>query len=82
MVIAITLLNFSPALIWASARAVNRRHIDFALVGAAPSCGSLAYAMPAFRASPGAQVGLNLRYRRGVPCSPPPMSSGMLALSG
>ena len=31
VVVAITLLNISPALIWASARAVNRRHVDFAV---------------------------------------------------
>ena len=60
VVVAITLLNLSPALIWASARAVNRRHIDFALVGAGAILWLIAYATPVFRASPGMQVGLNL----------------------
>jgi len=60
VVVAITLLNVSPALIWASARAVNRRRIDFAIVGAGAVIWLIAYAMPAFREAARYQVGLNL----------------------
>lgn len=60
VVIAITFLNLSPALIWASARAVNRRHVDVAIVGAGAVLWLLAFAMPTFRASASAQIGLNL----------------------
>jgi diguanylate cyclase (GGDEF)-like protein len=60
LVVAITLLNISPALIWASARAVNHRHVDFAIVGAGAVAWLIAYAMPLFRESERAQVGLNL----------------------
>jgi len=60
VVIAITLLNVSPALIWASARAVNRRRVDFAIVGGGAVIWLIAYAMPAFRETARYQVGLNL----------------------
>jgi diguanylate cyclase (GGDEF)-like protein len=60
VVIAITLLNISPALIWAAARATNHRHVDYAIVGSGAVLWLVAYAMPVFRAVPGAQTGLNL----------------------
>ncbi len=60
LVVAITLLNISPALIWASARAVNRRRIDFSIVCSGAVLWLIAFAMPAFRESEGAQIGLNL----------------------
>ena len=60
VVIGTTLLNISPALIWASARAVNRRHIEIAVVGSGAVAWLVAFAMPSFRESAGAQVGLNL----------------------
>ena len=60
VVVAITLLNVSPALIWASARAVNRRHVDFALVGSGAVLWLVAFAMPVFHSNINAQVGLNL----------------------
>jgi diguanylate cyclase (GGDEF)-like protein len=60
MVIAITLLNISPALIWAAARSVNRRHVDISIVASGAVFWLLAFAMPSFRASIGAQIGTNL----------------------
>jgi diguanylate cyclase (GGDEF)-like protein len=60
LVVGISLLNISPALIWASARAVNGRHIEFVVVGAGAILWLVAYAMPIFRESPSAQVSLNL----------------------
>ena len=60
VVVGITLLNISPALIWASARAVNRRRIDIAIVGSGAVIWLIAFAMPTFRDSAGAQIGLNL----------------------
>ena len=60
VIVAITLLNISPALIWASARAVNRRHVDFAAVGSGAVLWLVAFAMPVFRETPGAQIALNL----------------------
>ena len=60
LIIAITLLNLSPALIWASARAVNRRRVDLTLIASGAIVWLIAYAMPAFRADTNAQVSLNL----------------------
>ncbi len=60
MVIAITLLNISPALIWASARAVNGRRIDISIIGAGAVVWLIAFAMPTFRESTSTQIGLNL----------------------
>ncbi len=60
LVVAITLLNFSPALIWASARAVNNRHVDFAVVGAGAVLWLIAYAMPIVREEARIQVAINL----------------------
>ncbi|MCR4283438.1 MAG: GGDEF domain-containing protein [Bauldia sp.] len=60
VVVAITLLNTSPALIWASARATNDRKIDFAVVGSGAVLWLVAYAMPLFRENPSGQTGLNL----------------------
>jgi diguanylate cyclase (GGDEF)-like protein len=60
IVVAITLLNVSPALIWAAARAVNRRRVDIAFVGAGAVAWLMAFAMPNFREEPRFQVALNL----------------------
>jgi diguanylate cyclase (GGDEF)-like protein len=60
LVAAITLLNLSPALIWASARAVNNRRVDFAVVGSGAVVWLIAYAMPVVRAETRIQVALNL----------------------
>ncbi len=59
VVVAITLLNLSPALIWASARSCNGRSINFAIVGGGPVLWLAAYAMPAVRASSNMQLALN-----------------------
>ena len=60
LVVAITLLNISPALIWAAARATNRRRVDYAVVGSGAVFWLVAYSMPVVRDIPGAQTGLNL----------------------
>lgn len=60
IVIGITLLNVSPALIWASARAVGRRRIEPTFLGAGALLWLLAFAMPSFREAPGLQLGLNM----------------------
>lgn len=60
VVIAITLLNISPALIWAAARAVNRRRIDPVLIASGAILWLVAYAMPIVRANTNVQVSLNL----------------------
>ena len=53
MIVAITLLNVSPALIWASARSCNNRRVNLGIVGS----GAVALAdrpdlLPAVRESP------------------------------
>jgi diguanylate cyclase (GGDEF)-like protein len=60
VVVAIALLNLSPALIWAAARAVNRHRVEPAFVGAGAIVWLIAFAMPAFREEPRFQVALNL----------------------
>ncbi|HVY20246.1 MAG TPA: GGDEF domain-containing protein [Bauldia sp.] len=60
LVVAITLLNLSPALIWASARAVNNRRVDLAVVGTGAVLWLVAYAMPIVREETRIQVALNL----------------------
>jgi len=59
-IVAITLLNISPALIWASARATNGRNVNYAVVGGGAVMWLVAYAMPVIREAPEAQTGLNL----------------------
>ena len=59
-IVAITLLNLSPSLIWASARATSGLRIDYALVGSGAALWLIAYAMPLVRQSPGIQTGLNM----------------------
>lgn len=59
-VVAITLLNVSPALIWASARATAGKRVDYAVVGSGAVLWLIAYAMPVVQAAPGIQTGLNL----------------------
>jgi diguanylate cyclase (GGDEF)-like protein len=60
LVVAISLLNLSPALIWASARAVNNRRVDLAVVGSGAVLWLIAYAMPIVREETRIQVALNL----------------------
>jgi len=59
VVVAITLLNLSPALIWASARSCNGRRVDFAVVAGGAAIWLIAYGLPAFRGS-SLQLSLNL----------------------
>ena len=59
VVVAITLLNLSPALIWASARSCNGRSINFLIVGGGAVLWLAAYATPAVRASANMQLALN-----------------------
>jgi diguanylate cyclase (GGDEF)-like protein len=59
-VLAVTLLNVSPALIWAAARATNGRRIEVALIGVGAAFWLVAYAMPGIRESAGILTGLNL----------------------
>jgi diguanylate cyclase (GGDEF)-like protein len=59
LVFGITLLNLSPALIWAAARSVNRHRVDISMVVGGAVLWFAAYAVPAIAASPDAQVTLN-----------------------
>ena len=59
-IVAITILNISPALIWAAARATNHRRVDYAVVGSGAAFWLIAYAMPGIRDAPQVQTGLNL----------------------
>jgi diguanylate cyclase (GGDEF)-like protein len=59
-VIGITLLNISPALIWASARATNGRAVDYATLGVGAVLWLVAYAMPVVNQSQIAQTAMNL----------------------
>jgi diguanylate cyclase (GGDEF)-like protein len=59
-IVAITILNISPALIWAAARATNHRSVDYAVVGSGAAFWLIAYAMPGIRDAPQVQTGLNL----------------------
>jgi diguanylate cyclase (GGDEF)-like protein len=60
IIVGITLLNLSPALIWASARAVNRQPVNIVAVGSAGVIWLLAMVTPEFRESANLQIGLNL----------------------
>jgi diguanylate cyclase (GGDEF)-like protein len=60
VVVAITLLNLNPALIWASARSCNGRHVNLAIVTAGALFWLIAFALPIFRSNSGAQLSLNL----------------------
>jgi len=60
VIVGITLLNLSPALIWASSRAVNRRPVDPVIVGSAPAIWLIAMISPVFRQSATLEIGLNL----------------------
>jgi diguanylate cyclase (GGDEF)-like protein len=59
-ILAITLLNISPALIWAAARSCNNRDANWGIVGAGALLWILAFISPGFRASPDAQTFFNL----------------------
>lgn len=60
VIVAITLLNVSPALIWASARSCNGRRVNLAVVGGGSVVWLGAHALPIFRDSSAAQLSLNL----------------------
>jgi diguanylate cyclase (GGDEF)-like protein len=60
VVVAITLLNLSPALVWASAQAVDGKRPDVGVVGSGAAVWLVAYTIPAIRHSIEAQVSLNL----------------------
>ena len=59
LVIGITLLNLSPAFIWAAARSVNRRSVPPAIVGGGAALWLLACILPAARQSPDTLLTLN-----------------------
>ena len=52
------LLNLSPALIWAAARATNGRRVDLGVVGSAPTAWVISYLVPAIQDTPRAQLAL------------------------
>jgi diguanylate cyclase (GGDEF)-like protein len=58
--LAITLLNLSPALIWAAARSCNNRHASRTIIVAGAALWLAAFLLPGFRASPDAQTFFNL----------------------
>ncbi len=60
VVLAITLLNISPALIWASSQALDDRRVDLGVVGAGAGIWLVAYSLPVVRDTPDAQIALNL----------------------
>jgi len=60
VIVATTLLNISPALIWAAARATNGRRVEYLLIGAGAVLWLTAFALPVVRTSAGAQTGINL----------------------
>ena len=49
ILVAITLLNISPALVWASARACNGHRVDLGVVGAGAGVWLVAFTIPAVR---------------------------------
>ena len=60
VLVAITLLNLSPALIWASARACNGHRVDLGVVGSGAAIWLVAYTIPAVRETTEVYVSLNL----------------------
>lgn len=60
VVLAVTLLNVSPALIWASARACNGLRVDLGVVGSGAGVWLVAYTIPVVRETPDVYVTLNL----------------------
>ncbi|CAN5245477.1 GGDEF domain-containing protein [soil metagenome] len=59
VVLAMALLNLSPALIWAAARATNGRRVDLGIVGSGLAVWVVAYVVPAIQDTPRAQLSLN-----------------------
>jgi hypothetical protein len=59
-ILAITLLNVSPALIWAAARSCNNRRANRTIVAAGALLWLLAFVLPGFRASADDQTFFNL----------------------
>lgn len=60
LLVAVTLLNVSPALVWASARACNGQRVDIGVVGAGAGVWLAAFTIPAIRETSDAYVTLNL----------------------
>ena len=60
VLVAVTLLNLSPALIWASARACNGYRVDLGVVGSGAAIWLVAYTIPAVRETAEVYVALNL----------------------
>ena len=60
IMMAVTLLNLSPALVWASARACNGKRVDLGVVGSGVGVWLVAFLVPAVRASVDVYVTLNL----------------------
>ena len=59
ILVAITLLNISPALIWASARACNGQKVDAGVVGAGAGVWLVAFTIPAVRDTVDVYITLN-----------------------
>ena len=60
LLVAITLLNMSPALVWASARACNGRKVDLGVVGSGAAVWLVACTIPAVRETSEVYVSLKL----------------------
>ncbi len=60
VLVAFTLLNLSPGLIWASARACNGHRVDLGVVGAGAAIWLVAYTIPAVRETGEVYVSVNL----------------------
>ncbi len=60
IMMAVTLLNISPALVWASARACNGQRVDIGVVGAGAGIWLAAFTIPAVRETLDVYVSLNL----------------------
>ncbi len=60
ILMAVTLLNISPALVWASARACNGRSVDIGVVGSGVGVWLAAFMIPAVRESVDLYVTINL----------------------
>ena len=82
VMLAVTLLNMSPALIWASARACNGFRVDLGVVGSGAAIWLAAYTIPAVRETAEVYVTLNLVIASPPSSSPPPSNSGAAATTG
>jgi diguanylate cyclase (GGDEF)-like protein len=60
VLMAVTLLNLSPALVWASARACNGQKVDMGVVGSGVGVWLVAFTVPAVRDTVDVYIALNL----------------------